>query len=160
MSVTNDIVAAYRHPRAIMRRHLNSGAGEERALIFVVASCVIFFVANLPVLSRISHLTQTDMGAELGASIFAWLFIAPLALYVVAAALRIVLRVLGCKSSFFHTRLAIFWSLLATTPLVLLNGLTGGLIGPGIEQNIVGAVWFGAFIWIVAGSIREVCKAS
>lgn len=160
MSVTNDMIASYRRPGAVMRRHMASGAGEERALIFVVASCFIFFVANLPVLSRVSHLTNTDMAPQLGISIFAWLFVWPLAFYVIAALSSVVLGLFGCKSSWFHTRLAIFWSLLATTPLVLLNGLTGGLVGPGIEQNIVGAIWLGAFFWIAAGSIREVCKAS
>jgi len=160
MSVTNDMVAAYRRPSMIMERHLASGAGEERALIFLMASCVVFFIAQLPVISRNSHLNQVEMGPELGASVLAWLFIAPLAMYIVAAVLRILLRAVGCKAGWFHVRLAFFWSLLAGTPLVLLNGVTGGLIGSGIEQSIVGGLWFAAFLWILIGSLRAVCKAS
>lgn len=160
MSVTNDIVAAYRRPGIVMERQLASGAGEERALIFLMASCFVFFIAQLPVISREAHLTQTEMGPALGASILALLFIAPLGMYIVAAILRVVLWVVGCKSGWFQIRLAVFWSLLAGTPLVLLNGLTGGLIGSGIEQNIVGFVWFGTFLWILSGSLRAVCKAS
>ena len=160
MSVTNDIVAAYRRPGKVMERHLASGSGEERALIFLMASCVVFFIAQFPVISRSAHLNQVDMGPDVGGAMLAWLFIAPLVMYVVAAVLRIVLRTFGCKASWFHTRLGLFWTMLAGTPLVLLNGLTGGLIGPGIEQSLVGAVWFASFLWILLGSLRTVCRAS
>lgn len=160
MSVTNDMIAAYRRPGRVMDRQMNSGAGEERALIFLMASCVVVFISNMPVISRTAHLEQIEMGPLLGASVLAWLFVAPLVFYVLAAVLRVVLRALGCKASWFHVRLALFWTMLAGTPLILLNGLTGGLIGSGIEQNIVGAVWFASFLWILFGSLRAVCKAS
>ena len=160
MSVTNDMVAAYRRPAKIMERHLASGSGEERALIFLMASCVVFFIAQFPVISRTAHLNQVDMGPDVGGAMLAWLFIAPLVMYVVAAILRLLVRALGCKASWFHTRLALFWTMLAGAPLVLLNGLTGGLIGPGIEQNLVGAIWFASFLWILIGSLRAVCGAS
>ena len=160
MSVTNDMVAAYRRPGKVMERHLMAGAGEERALIFLMASCVVFFIAQLPVISREAHLNQVEMGPGLGASVLAWLFIAPLAMYIVAAVVRVFLRALGCKAGWFHVRLAFFWSLLAGTPLVLLNGLTEGLIGPGTEQLVVGGAWFVSFLWILFGSLRAVYKAN
>ena len=160
MSVTNDMVAAYRLPGKSMERQLASGAGEERALIFLMASCVVFFIAQLPVVSRNAHLNQTEMGPELGANVLAWLFIAPLAMYVVAAALRVVMRIFGCKASWFSVRLALFWTMLAGAPLILLNGLTEGMIGPGAEQTLVGALWLASFLWILFGSLRAVCKAS
>ncbi len=159
MSVTNDMIAAYRRPSKIMERQLQSGAGEDRALIYVMASCLVVFISNLPVISRTSHIEQVDMGPLLGASGLAWLFVAPLIFYILAAALGLVLRIFRCKASWFHVRLALFWTMLASTPLILLNGLTGGLIGAGVEQNLVGACWFAAFLWILFGSIRTVCKA-
>ncbi|MDG1739627.1 MAG: YIP1 family protein [Paracoccaceae bacterium] len=159
MSVTNDIVAAYRRPGKVMARHIQSGAGEDRALIFIMASCVVVFISNLPVISRTSYLEQVDMGPLLGASGLAWLFVAPLIFYILAFVLGVLLRILQCKASWFHIRLALFWTMMATTPLILLNGLVGGMIGPGPQQNIVGACWFAAFLWILFGSIKTACKA-
>jgi len=160
MSVTNDMIAAYRRPSKIMERQLNSGAGEDRALIYLMATCVVVFISNLPVLSRTSHLDQVDMGPLLGASVLAWLFVAPLLFYILATVFRMILRVLGCKASWFEVRLALFWAMLASTPLILLNGLTGGMLGNGVEQTIVGGFWFASFLWILSGNIRTVCRAS
>lgn len=159
MAVTQDILKSYRKPGQVMARHLAAGQREDRALIFLMASCLMFFLAELPVLSRNAHLQGTDMGPELGGSLLAWIFIAPLILYALAAVLRIVMRVLGCKlAGWFEVRLALFWSLLAASPLVLLNGLTKGFIGQGVEVNIVGFVWLVSFLWILAGGLRQVCK--
>lgn len=158
MSVVRDIVAAHGKPSQVMKRHLTSGAGEERALIFVMGACVMFFVANLPVRAREAHLEGIDLGPLLGGSIMAWLFLAPLVMYLLAMLIRLGMYVFGCKAGWFQVRLAFFWSLLASTPLALLNGLTGGMVGPGIQYQAVGAIWFGFFLWIIFGSLRAVCK--
>lgn len=158
MSVLQDIVTAHRRPGKVMSGQLASGAGEERALIFVMGACVLYFIAGLPVRAREAHLEGSDLGSLIGGSILAWLFVAPLLFYVIAMLLKLVFQVFGCKASWFEIRLAFFWSLLAATPLVLLNGLTAGMVGPGIQQNIVGGLWFAAFLWICFGSFRTVCK--
>lgn len=158
MSVIRDILSAHRTPAKVMSRHLRSGAGEERALIFVMGACIMFFVSTMPTIAREAHLTGTDLGPALGGSIMAWLFLAPLIMYVLAMVLKVVMMAFGCKAGWFSVRLAFFWSLLAGTPLVLLNGLTGGLVGPGVQQNIVGVAWLAAFAWILFGSLRTTCK--
>jgi len=160
MSVTNDMVASLRRPQDVMRRHLALGQREDRALIYLMASCVVFLISNLPVISRNAHLAGTDMGADLGATILAWLFVAPLGLYLVAAVMRVFTKALGCKASWFEVRLVLFWSLLASTPFILLNGLTAGLIGPGIQLNIIGALWGLVFLWVFIGGLRAACKDS
>ena len=55
--------------------------------------------------------------------------------------------VLGRKGSAFAARLALFWSLLASSPLMLLNGLVGGFIGKGPALQMVGLIWLGVFMW-------------
>ena len=160
MSVTNDMVASLRRPGHVMEKHLSLGVREDRALIYLMASCVMFFVANLPVMARNAHLNGSEMGPELGASVLAWLFVAPLALYIVAGVLRIIVRIFGCKAGWYPVRLAFFWSLLVSTPLVLLNGLTAGMIGPGVQQNTVGFLWFVCFLWVLIGSMRAACRPS
>lgn len=160
MSVTNDMIASIRRPGDVMRRHLALGQREDRALIYLMAACLVFFIAELPRLSREAHLQGLDMDPQFGASLLAWLFVAPLILYLIAGAMRILLRAVGCKAGWFEVRLALFWSLLASTPFVLLNGLTAGLIGEGIQLQLVGGLWLIAFLWILFGGLRAACKES
>ena len=112
-----------------------------------MVACLIFFVAQTPRLAREAHLKGTDLDMLLGATLLAWLFIAPLIFYMLAAGTQIILKVLHGKPSGFSTRLALFWALLASSPLVLLHGLTAGFVGTGIELQIVGLIWLSVFLW-------------
>jgi hypothetical protein len=67
--------------------------------------------------------------------------------YMLAAGTQIILRVMRGRPSGYSTRLALFWALLASSPLVLLHGLTAGFVGEGIELRIVGLVWLCVFLW-------------
>lgn len=150
MPVTTDIVESYRAPRRVIRRQLQSGAGEERVLSFVMIACFLFFVSQLPVLSRVVFLTPDGpdfvdraAGAFVGA-----VFFAPLLFYVVAALSHGVARLLGGRGSWFSARLALFWALLAVTPLVLLRGLVAGFIGPGPGASLLSVIVSVAFLCI------------
>lgn len=143
-----------------MQKHLALGRREDRALIFLMASCVVFLIAYLPQLAREAHLNGTDMEAEMGGAILVWLFWAPLLFYILGAVLRLLLRAVGCRANWYEVRLALFWSLLAATPFVLLNGLTAGLIGPGVQLQLVGSIWAISFLWILFGSLKAACKGS
>ena len=147
MAATRDIVASYRNPAAVVRRLLAQGTREDRNLIYLMVACLIFFVAQTPRLAREAHVKGTDLDMLLGATLLAWLFIAPLIFYMLAAGTEIVLKVLHGKPSGFSTRLALFWALLASSPLVLLHGLTAGFVGTGIELQIVGLIWLLVFLW-------------
>ncbi|MEO0865918.1 MAG: YIP1 family protein, partial [Pseudomonadota bacterium] len=62
----------------------------------------------------------------------------------------------GGKGSAYGARLALFWALLASSPLVLLHGLTAGFVGPGIELQFVGFVWLVVFLWFwIGGTIAQ-----
>tara|TARA_R110000787_G_scaffold97991_7_gene201902 strand:- start:1867 stop:2352 length:486 start_codon:yes stop_codon:yes gene_type:complete len=147
MAATRDIVASYRNPAAVVRRLLAQGTREDRNLIYLMVACLIFFVAQTPRLAREAHLKGTDLDMLLGATLLAWLFIAPLIFYMLAAGTQIILKVLHGKPSGFSTRLALFWALLASSPVVLLHGLTAGFVGTGIELQIVGLIWLSVFLW-------------
>ena len=155
MPVTSDITATYRGPGRVMQRLLSMGQREDRALAFLMAACVIVFVAQMPRLSREAHLTGQDLNILLGGALMGWIFIAPLLMYALAGATHLLAKMIGGKGSFFGARLALFWAWLASTPLALLHGLTIGFVGPGLEANLVGAVWLAAFgiFWIQ--SLRE-----
>ncbi len=147
MTATQDIVASYRGPAAVVRRLLRQGVREDRALVYLMVGCVMVFVAQLPRLSRQAHLSGEDLPMLMGATLLAWIVIAPLILYLLAAIIHLIAWLLGGKGSGFGARLALFWALLASSPLILLHGLTAGFIGPGIELSIVGIAWLCVFFW-------------
>jgi len=155
MPVTTDIVSTYRGPRKVMRRLLSMGAREDRALAIVMAACLVVFIAQWPRLSREAHLTGQELNPLLGGTLMAWIFIAPLLFYTLAFATHLVLRALRRPVAGFSTRIALFWALLASSPLILLHGLVAGFIGPGIEQKIVGVVWLVIFLWFWGANLRE-----
>jgi hypothetical protein len=162
MPVTSDIVRTWRAPRAVMRDILKQGRREDRAIAYLLIACFLIFVAQLPRLSRMAAGFDLAPGAEVPAldrlvayEFLAWLMIWPLFLYFVAGLVHLMARVFGGKGTMYSTRIALFWALLATSPAILLHGLTRGLIGPGIEANIVGAVWVLAFGVIWFQSMRE-----
>ena len=137
----------YRQPRRVMRRLLSMGKREDRALAFVMAGCTVVFMSQWPVLARQAHLEKQDLNMLLGAALLAWIILAPLLLYCLSGLTHIGGLLLGRKGSAFAARLALFWSLLASRALMLLNGLVGGFIGKGPALQMVGLIWLGVFMW-------------
>lgn len=160
MAFTQDIVATYGGPGKVIARLLSRGQREDRALAVLMAGCVIVFVSQWPALARRAHLEQVELNPLLGASLMAWVFIAPLALYGLAALSHAVARILGGKGSFYGARLALFWALLAASPLMLLNGLVAGFIGPGPALTSVGILWFVIFLWFWLAGLRQAERGS
>lgn len=154
MGLVSDIVATYRRPAKVVGRLLDMGQREDRALVFLMAGCGILFIAQMPQLAREAHVTGKELNPLLGASMFALLFIAPLLLYVLAGLSYAVLRLLRAPITGYGARLSLFWALLASGPLLLLNGLVGGFIGPGIQLSIVGFLCFVTFLWFWSSGLR------
>ncbi len=153
MSVTADIRATWRRPRAVIRRQLDGGRREDRALAYVMGACVLIFVAQLPRLAREAHLDESiPLDVRLQAALLGWLMIAPLVLYGVAALSHVVARALGGKGTWFGARLAMFWSLLSSAPLWLFYGLVDGFIGPGGALVLAGVILLAGFgtIWLLS----------
>lgn len=155
MPVTTDIVAAYRGPRTVFRRLLSLGTNEGRALAILMAGCAIFFISEWPRLAREAHLTEQELNPLLGASLMAWVFIAPLVFYVLGTLSQLVLRALGGNASGYGARLALFWAWLVASPIKLLQGLVAGFIGPGPGLTAVGVIWLLAFLWVWVSDLRE-----
>lgn len=156
MAISTEILRSYRAPREVLRRQLDSPASEGRALIYLTVACLLFFVAQWPRLSREAFLDPSiPLDARLGGALMGWMFIAPLAFYAIGALTHLVARLLGGKGSFYGARLALFWSLLAIAPLVLLLGLVSGFIGQGPAQNVTGLLLLLAFLYIWVSGIWE-----
>ncbi|QYX55448.1 YIP1 family protein [Roseovarius sp. SCSIO 43702] len=154
MSVAREIVATYRGPGRVVRRLLASGGHEGRALAILMAACLIIFVAQWPRLAREAHLAERELNPLLGGALLGWLFIAPLFFYALALVAHLVSRAFGGEGSGYAARLALFWALLASTPLILLHGLVAGFIGPGPGLVIVGVLWCAVFLWFWIAGMR------
>lgn len=154
MSALTDIAATYRGPGRVVRRLLDQGQREDRALAILMGACALVFVSQWPKLSRDAYLSGAELNPMLGGSLLAWVIIMPLVLYLIAALAHICARLVGGKGSFYGARLALFWALLAAAPLLLLHGLVAGFVGPGPQLMVVGVIWCAVFLWFwIAGMV-------
>lgn len=155
MSVTDDILRSYRAPREVLRRRI-AGAGEDRALALLMAACLVMFVAQWPYLARLAFEDRSvPLEARLAGALMGWLFIVPLAAYAVAAVTCVLARLAGSPITGFGARMALFWALLAASPLWLLNGLVAGLVGPGPALTMAASAAGLAFLVIWGAGLRE-----
>jgi hypothetical protein len=155
MAVTTDIVATYRGPRRVIARLLSMGPREDRLLAFLMFGCTLAFVAQMPRLSREAHLTGQELNMLLGGALLGLIFIAPLALYAVSWGVHLLARLFGGAGDSYRSRLVLFWTLLASSPLLLLNGLVAGFIGPGPALSSVGILWLAVCLWFWLSGMIE-----
>jgi hypothetical protein len=169
MSVSQDMVATWRRPRAVMRKLLAMGVREDRALAILFAACLMIFVGQLPRLQRAHTLDQQEwlatgakvsdkvasFQAEIAITGFAWLLVWPLLFYMIGGLTHLIARLFGGRGSFYSARLALFWALLASSPAWLFHGLVAGFIGPGPAQQIAGAIVIGSFLVFWSVGLRE-----
>ena len=154
MAVTTDIAAMYRRPRPVVARLLDMGPREDRALVFLMLFCALGFVAQLPRLSREAYLQEQELNMLMGGALLGWVFLAPLMFYGIAALSHLVAKIFGAKGQWYGARIALFWALLASAPLMLLHGLVAGFIGPGAAQTLVGVLWLAVLGWFWFTGLR------
>lgn len=160
MSVTQDILATYRGPAAVFGRLLAMGRREDKALMFLLMGCVLVFVSQSPVQARLAYFDDTiPLTARLYWSALFWIFLLPLAFYVLAGGVGLVARVLRQSQSWYGVRLSLFWALLASAPVLLLQGLASGYASDGVLPSIFGLVWLVLFLWFSITGLRVAGKA-
>lgn len=161
MPVTRDIIRTWCGPRPVYRTLLGMGQREDCAIAYLMAACFLVFVAQWPRLVRLSQGLDLPAGAKppsldrlMTYELVAWLMVWPLALYGLAGASWVILRVLRRGVSGYEARLALFWALLAATPATLVYGLVRGLNGEGLATQIIGAFLAAAFVWFWSQGLR------
>lgn len=153
MAVVAEIVQSWRNPRRVIRDRLDDGVREDRALAVLMGACLLIFVAQWPRLARDAYIDpSTPLDMRLGGAMLGWIFLAPLALYLIAAVTHLIAKLLGGQGSWFGARMALFWALLATAPFWLINGLVAGFVGPGLALTVTGVFALAAFlvVWLLA----------
>lgn len=148
MSATQTILRSYRAPREVALSHKD--ADESLALTWLVVACLLFFIARLPGLARIAHFSgdETPFAPLALGTFFGTIFLAPVVFFALAGLSHLVAKVFGGSGSYRRARIALFWALLAVTPVVLLQGAVKGMIGDGPALMATSLVAFGAFLYI------------
>ncbi|MDP2063254.1 MAG: YIP1 family protein [Phaeovulum sp.] len=161
MAVVPNIFRSWRQPRVVMRALLAGGPREDWALATLMAACLVVFVSLWPAQARLAHLDaalpeaqRIPLEARIAGAAFGAIFIGPLLAYTLAALSHIVARAFGGRGTGFRVRMALFWSMLAVSPAVLLQGLVAGFIGPGPALNLVGLALGVGFLAIWGASLR------
>jgi len=158
MPVSTDIIESYRRPRRVFLRLLDGGESEGRALACLMGACLLIFISQWPGLAREAHFDPSKpLDALMAGALLATMFLLPLIAYGAAALSHLVARALGGKGSFFAARFALFWALLAVSPLMLLQGLVRGFLGPGPALTVVGFAVLAAFLtlWFTSLVVSE-----
>jgi len=156
---TTNVVATYtRGPGTVMRRLLAFGQREDRALMYLMVACIIMAAGSLPGISRRAFLEGTEAGPQLQAAVLGWVLIAPLMLYLIAPVPRLIGKAFGGRGTWYGARLALFWALLAASPLYLLLGLTDGFVGQGLDWRAVGVLWLAACVSYTHLTRPAVCR--
>jgi Yip1 domain len=131
VTVSTELVTTWRAPRAALRRHLARGVSEPFAFTLLLVFLVLAFVGQWPVAAREAFLADEPSAApRILARAFAVLASLPL-WYGLAALSHLMARAFGGRGSWYGARIALFWSLATVGPLMLLQGLVAGMIGPG-----------------------------
>ncbi len=159
MSASTELVATWTAPRAALRRHLARGVSEPFAFSLLLIFLILAFVGQWPVAARDAHFAGDASSApRIFANALAVLATIPL-WYGLAAVSRLVARALGGQGSWYSARIALFWALATVGPLMLLQGLVAGMIGPGPALVAVSSVTGIAFLWLWLTMLHEAEKA-
>ena len=155
MTVTTDLVATWRAPRAALRRHLARGQSEPFVFTLLLVFLILAFVGQWPVAARDAFLAKEASAApRILARALAVLATIPL-WYGLAALGHIVARAMGGQGTWYGARIALFWALASIGPLMLLQGLVAGMIGSGPALTLVTLLVGAAFLWLWATLLHE-----
>ena len=155
MTVSTDMIATWRNPRAALRRHLARGVSEPFAFTLLLIFLTLTFVGQWPAAAREAfYANEPSAAPRILARALAVLATIPV-WYGLAALGRIVARALGGQGDWYGARIALFWALATIGPLMLLQGLVAGMIGPGPALWLVSTIAGVAFLWLWLTMLHE-----
>lgn len=158
MSLVLNIVRTYRRPRAVVKGLISQELREPQVFFFNALFCVLVLFVQLPVLSLRADTSSMSYEELRSGTIMGVLFVLPLLLYGLALVLGGVLRVLRNPAPGLWVRLALFWSLLAVTPLMMVHSALSATLGQTEAVIGFGFVVAGAFLYILISALVEVTQ--
>ena len=131
-------------------------SGESWVLFLSFTGALILFLANLPYQVSISpSFINGNIALYLGLLVFVTVFFMPLFLYLLSAVVYIILNIFKSNGSFYDVRLAVFWSMNVSGPVLITNGLLKGFFFEN-EKILYVSFVLEAFVgWIFASMLTE-----
>lgn len=161
MAITSDILRSYRAPGEVVGRLARVDRREGRLLFYLMLASALIFVAQWPRLARAAQLDDSvPFQGHMTGALFALMFVFPLVAYAVAGAMGLLTGLIWRGTQGYDVRLALFWSLLAVSPLMLLHGLVQGILGASLMTALVGLLVFAAFLFILGAGLRVALRAA
>jgi hypothetical protein len=156
MSLIGNVLKTYRAPRQVVRGLLDMGRREDLMVVYLLLACALIFASQWPVLARQAYLDPAiPLQALLAISAMVWLMAFPLIAYMLAFALFLLTRVTGRGATAYGSRLALFWAMLAASPLWLAWGMVKGLAASGAAETAFAALTLGAFLFFLVAGLFE-----
>lgn len=160
MSLMRNIARSYRAPGKVVSGLARGDLREPQVLFFGLLACGLIFVAQWPGLSRAAALDPSiTFEQRMGGALFGVMFVLPLLLYALAGLLQVGLRLVRRPVPGLHARLALFWALLAVTPLMLVQGGMSAFLGAHPAVMAFGFVVACAFLYILGAGLRAVMRS-
>lgn len=158
MTLTGAILQSWRSPRRVLAALLAQDRREGRLLMYLTLGLGLVFVAQWPRLAR-QATPEVGLDALMAGALFGIMFIGPLLMYGIGALLALVMR-MAAPVEGFAVRLALFWAILATSPLVLAQAALAALAGPGALALGTGLVVLAAFAVLLVAGLRVALEAA
>ena len=124
MTVVSDLVQTYSRPGEVFRKKL-AAPEEARAFIYLITSCLLFFLGEFPSLVQLSAAPSSTvpLEARMSGYFLGIMILAPLVFYAFAVVGTLALRLLGHRVTWHQSRIVLFWSLLVVAPWTLVLGI-------------------------------------
>ncbi len=137
------MAGAYRAPATSYEREKSLGLTERRLIAYAFGASLFLTLGRVMAETVRPELAAgADRIPWFAATILIGFSFGVLALYAIAALIRIISRLFGGAGGWAETRLALFWSGLATGPLMALGHVAGAAIdGRSLGAFIGGAIW-------------------
>lgn len=158
MTLTGAILQSWRSPRRVLAALLAQDRREGRLLLYLTLALGLVFLAQWPRLAR-QATPEVPLEALMVGALFGLMFVGPLLFYALGAVLTLALRLVAPVEG-FAVRLALFWALLASAPLVLMQAALAALAGPGLLAAATGFAVLGAFGALLVAGLRVALAAA
>lgn len=146
------LLLTWRAPSRVMRAQ--SRLSEPSLLVVLLVAMALILVAQLPVHNAAAIRDPSiPVDARMGGALFAVMGIAPLLAYGLAGLVAVLSR---GRVSGHGSRVALFWSLLAISPAMLLGGLVEGYLGDSPALRALQFATFTVFIWFWIKGLRAI----
>ena len=131
----SSIFSAFSDLDASTSRQFEIRKKESQLLPLLYFTCLILLLSQL--IQVTSEVQEVPYLSVVTAVVVSYLFFLPIFMYITSFILYLVLKLFGAMSSSFQIRLAMFWSVAISTPIILFVSVTKIFISGAIELVIV-----------------------